>query len=130
MLFLFGLLVGAIVSIFFGMIIFHLYGKPTHGPETNSIKKVFLSVPFLSLLIFALVCLAVAVTVELLFLAGSSESFGSFLTAPKTWLAFSKELFFAAFIALIIIVVVEVASSDEQMELMTQFKESQERLVK
>ena len=129
MFFLFGLLVGTILSIVFGMVVFHLYGKPSHGPETNSIKKVFLSVPFLSLLIFALVCLAVAVTVELLFLTGSQETFGSFLTSPKTWLAFSKELFFAAFIALVIIIVVEVASNDEQVELMAQFKESQEKLV-
>ncbi|WP_299620045.1 hypothetical protein [uncultured Tateyamaria sp.] len=129
MLFLFGLLAGTVLSIFFGMIVFHVYGKPTHGAETNSIKKVVLSVPFLSLLVFALVCLAVAVTVDLLFLAGSSETIGSFLTSPKTWLAVTKELFFAAFIALIIIVVVEVASNDEQVELMAEFKESVEKLT-
>ncbi len=130
MLFLFGLLAGTILSIFIGMILFHLYGKPSHADKVNSLKKIFLSVPFLSLLIFALVCLAVAVTVELLFLVDPTKDVVSFLASPKTWLAFSKELFFASFIALLIIVVVEVASNDEQAELMEQFKESQEKLVK
>lgn len=130
MSFLFGLLAGTIFSIFLGMILFHLYGKPNHNSETNSLKKIFLSVPFLSLLIFALVCLSVAITVELIFLTEPAKDFASFLASPKTWLAFSKELFFAAFIALIIIVVVEVASTDEQTELMEQFKESQEKLVR
>ena len=129
MLFIYGLLAGVIFSIFSGMIIFHLFGKPEHGPDANSIRKIFLSVPFLSLLIFALVCLVIAVTTELLFITEDSDSFKSFLTSPKTWLAFSKELFFAAFIALLIIVVVEVASNDEQAELMEKFKESQEKLV-
>ncbi len=129
MSFLFGLLAGTILSIVLGMVLFHLYGKPDHGPEVNSLKKIFLSVPFLSLLIFALVCLSVAVTVELIFLTDPAKGFSSFLASPQTWLAFSKELFFAAFIALIIIIVVEVSSNDEQAELMEQFKESQEKLV-
>lgn len=129
MLFWFGLLAGIVLSFLFGMIVFHVYGKPVHDEEANSIKKVVLSVPFLSLLVFSLVCLAVAVTVDLLFLAGSSETIGSFLTSPKTWLAVTKELFFAAFIALIIIVVVEVASNNEQVELMADFTASVEKLT-
>ncbi len=127
--FLFGLLAGSILSIFIGMIIFHIYGKPKHGPEANSIKKVVFSFPFMSLLVFALVCLAIALAVDSLFISGSSKTVGSFLASPKTWLAFTKELFFAAFIALIIIVVVEVASNDEQVELMEKFKGSLEKLT-
>lgn len=129
MSFALGFLAASVMSIVVGAILFHVYGKPKVHNEANSLKKIFLSVPFLSLLIFALVCLAIAVVLELIFIQATYADYQSFLSAPKTWVAFSKEMFFAAFIALIIIIVVEVASSDEQAELMEGFKKDQAELL-
>lgn len=127
--FWFGILIGSILWIVLGMVLYLSLGRSDGAENRSAIGKIFLSVPFLSLLIFALVCLTVAIVVELVFLQSEFDSFQSFLSSPKTWVAFSKELFFAAFIAMVIIIVVEAASNEEQSELMEKFKSEQEELV-
>lgn len=139
MQFTYGFLIGCVFSIFVGMILFNWYQQRLHngagGPDTPY-RNILLTPPFLGLTIFTGACLLVAVITEVTFFDsakdladGSVNKLISFLENKKTWLSFAKELFFAGFIAMIIIVVVEVSSSQEQKELVEDFMAQQRKLL-
>lgn len=128
MTFIHGMIVGIILMALIGIILMNnetqrikAKADGTNHKPFSPFVKLIKSGPFLWLLIVTLVFLALAVVNEVVFHKNYADDFKSFLTSPKTWLAFSKELFFAGFIALVIIVVVEVGSSEEQDERIEKF---------
>lgn len=112
-LFVFGLVVGLVIA--FGFMALKGRFLPDNSKsDGNDHSGTLLTPPLLLSALFAACFLIMALIIDASFVRPKVESWSLFLFDPKTYLAVTKELFFASFIALFIVMTVEYTSRREQ----------------